>query len=375
MIDPSTELASGFTAQRYRDLRLLLDAAKPNSKEWEEVLEAFGRRIRERFLKPIRELARHDHLDVLPNRPGFAILALDCLLIDTIQSFREGRISTGEVSPAHSFKSFLRSAANFGDFKSRDRDDFFQYVRNGLLHNGETRKDWKIRIDVPALLTRDAITGTRTINRRLFHAGVVREFRLLCGEVKSGSVEARTQFLRRMDALAGLPICALPSRYFAYGSNLLESEIRKDAPDAQTEGMAFLPGHRLTFNKHSVTRKCDAANIEKDSGRVVWGVVYRMHDQDRKQLGQREKGYREISDLVVYLTSADAEDVTPVEVFTFQAEQPCARGCGPDAAYLGLIVEGARSRSLPSDYTGTLESQLGALTSTCWKPADPRRNC
>jgi hypothetical protein len=33
VIDPATELASGFPVQRYRDLRPLLDAAKPNSKE------------------------------------------------------------------------------------------------------------------------------------------------------------------------------------------------------------------------------------------------------------------------------------------------------------------------------------------------------
>lgn len=165
-----------------------------------------------------------------------------------------------------------------------------------------------------------------------------------------------------MDALGGLPVCALRNLYFAYGSNLLGSEISKDAPEAEAVGMAFLPCRRLTFNKHSVTRQCDAANIEKDSASTVWGFVYRMHDQDRERLGKREKGYREISDLAMYLTSADNEDVIPVATFTFAAEKTCTRGCGPNSTYLSLIVEGAKSRSLPNDYRERLESQLDALT-------------
>src|SRR5262249_48694813 len=153
-------------------IRQLLDQGDPSA--WDEALSAVRRRIAERFLRPMRDLARFDKQDELPNRPGFAILALDCLLIDTIMSFREGRVSTGEVSTAHSFRQFLKSQP-FRDFSSRDRSDFFDYVRNGILHNGETRKDWKVRIDTTRLLERT--TTTRTINRRLFHAAVIRQWR------------------------------------------------------------------------------------------------------------------------------------------------------------------------------------------------------
>ena len=55
--------------------------------------------------------------------------------------------------------------------------EFFQYVRNAILHNGETRKDWKIRIDTERMLERDPITNTRTINRRHLHAAIEAEFR------------------------------------------------------------------------------------------------------------------------------------------------------------------------------------------------------
>lgn len=201
-MDPDTEIASNFTVGRYWELRPLLDPTGGAGPEWAEVLAAFRRRIRERFLKPIGELARHDTLDDPPTRPGFAILALDCLLIDTIQAFREGRARTNDISPARSFKDFLR-APRFVSFNKRDRDEFFHYVRNGLLHNGETRGDWKVRIDTPGMLYKDPRARSRTINRRIFHAALVREFRAYCQALRDRTRETRERFLQRMNAICG----------------------------------------------------------------------------------------------------------------------------------------------------------------------------
>ena len=78
--------------------------------------------------------------------------------------------------------------------------------------------------------------------------------------------------------------------YFAYGSNLLDSEIRRHAPEAESVGVAFLAGYRLVFNKHSVSRGGDAASIEKSPSSVVWGYLYRLSDRDRNGLTRREKG-------------------------------------------------------------------------------------
>ena len=126
-MDPSTELASGFTVARYIELRPQLAGAEQSIEGWREVINAFRRRIEERFLHRSKNsaglttLSRFLTARVLPFWPSY------CLLIDTIQSFREGRITTGDVSPAHSFKMFL-SAPRFSDFTNRERGEFFQYV-------------------------------------------------------------------------------------------------------------------------------------------------------------------------------------------------------------------------------------------------------
>jgi len=205
MTDNETEIASDFTIGDYHRIRESLEVTNPRTSEWLQVQAAFKRRIEERFLSPIHELERFDKFEELPMRPGFAILALDCLLIDTIQSFREGRVLTLERGPSASFRDFLRAPA-FHQFTSSDRSDFVGYVRNGLLHNGETRDDWKVRIDTSKLLTKDTVSKTRTINRRLFHAAVLLEYRKLARSIIDGPAEVRIRFLRRMDAICDWPV-------------------------------------------------------------------------------------------------------------------------------------------------------------------------
>jgi cation transport regulator ChaC len=361
-MDPATELASNFTVERYAPLRDHLVGAALDEKAWAEVISAIRRRVQERFLTPVRELSRFDEQDELPYRPGFAILALDCLLIDTIQSFREGRVTTGNVSPAKSFKTFL-SSPRFADFKATDRGDFFQYVRNGIFHNGETRKNWKIRIDNKRMLDRDGTTETTTINRQLFHAAVEQEFHDLISLLESGDVEVRQNFLRRLDAMSGIPTDPLKNFYFAYGSNLKDVECLRTATGAQSYGVAFLPCYRLAFTKCSTTRRGDAANIHEDPGSMVWGYVYRVSDGDREALKEREGGYKKIT-VTVHLGPPKSEDYpTPLTAFTFAASATCAQKCGPRSDYLQLLIEGAKERGLPEAYQETIRAAGGAATS------------
>lgn len=354
-MDPTTELASNFTVARYHELRQRLAANDHDEDAWTELLDALERRVQERFLRPIEQLAGTRQPNASTVVPGFAILALDCLLIDTIQSFREGRVTTGDASPAHSFKTFL-SAPSFAVFSRRDRDDFFHYVRNGILHNGETRGGWKIRIDTRTMLERDPATGTRIINRELLHEAVNGEFVQLLATLRFGKdQQMREQFLRRMDAIAEYPPAARKHAYFAYGSNLDQAEITKTAPDAQDVGVAYLPCYRVIFTKHADTRGGDAATITPDPNSVVWGYVYRITDDDKKALEAREAGYDELLDATVQLLAPNA-DPTPVRAFTFIARESCPKHCGPSTEYLGIVVKGAMQRQLPPEYTEQLKA-------------------
>lgn len=360
-VELKTELASGFTVGRYHELKPSLLAQ--DSASWEEVIAAVVRRIEERYLAPIRDLEQHDALPLRqrPTRAGFAIVALDCLLIDTIQSFREGRSETAEISPSRSFEEFLFAAA-FSDFSNRDRGSFFQNVRNALLHNGETRSNWKIRIGTRTMVTREGTT--RLLNRRLFHAAVLAEWNSFCALVSSRDELTRIAFLRRLDALSGLG----PEwqYYFAYGSNLLAAECARDAKDAVSRGRAFLPRHRVVFTKHSTTRNGDAASLVRDDCSVAWGYVYRVSRADVDALQRREVGY-ELVHVTVFEDLYPFPKATPIPAITFVAAEQCSKKCGPPAEYLALVIEGARERSLPEYYLAALSEMLGQSRS----PAKP----
>jgi cation transport regulator ChaC len=158
-----------------------------------------------------------------------------------------------------------------------------------------------------------------------------------------------------MDAICDSATSPLNNFYFAYGSNLLQSELLRTCADAEYVGKAFLPGYRLTFSKHSVTRKGDAASIEIDPCRMTWGVIYRMNNGDKEALKKREGGYKEIA-VEAYLI--DEEDVTPQRAFTFVGEVICTKNCGPTDEYLAIVIRGASSRGLSEGYCEQIKTEF-----------------
>lgn len=74
--------------QRYSDI----DWAK-----LDEVVDAFGRRIRDWYLDPAKELAKNGHF-------AFSVMALNCLLIDTLSQF-----VCGKDSSRNTYKWFVRN--------------------------------------------------------------------------------------------------------------------------------------------------------------------------------------------------------------------------------------------------------------------------
>jgi hypothetical protein len=203
-MDRLTEISSGFRVHDYHQVRPTLHANNPGTAAWTRVIAAFEARMSERFLDPIAVLATTS-VTQPRMRPGFAIMALNCLVIDSLQSFREGRTATNAASTAAAFKMFFNTSPSFTIFNSNDRNDFVNGVRNALLHNGETRYDWKIRRTGSQILTRDKKTGSRILNYNLFHAAVVSEYHAYVRELNSDDAAIRARFLARMDALCQWP--------------------------------------------------------------------------------------------------------------------------------------------------------------------------
>src|SRR6266511_5573892 len=95
------EIATGVKNTDWQKLRLTLTSSK---EDWEAGVTMFEKRVR-RFLEPVRVLMMASEIEVRIYA-GFAIMALDCLLVETLQSFRIGRSNPLKGNDGYSTQAF-----------------------------------------------------------------------------------------------------------------------------------------------------------------------------------------------------------------------------------------------------------------------------
>lgn len=148
--------------------------------------------------------------------------------------------------------------------------------------------------------------------------------------------------------------------YFAYGSNLKLSEIRRTCSTAARRCRAVLPHYSLVFPRKSIERECGVASIETCAGEQVWGGVYAIAKSERQALEKRE-GYKpnRPSSENAYVRQQltvfeDGDPSKPLDVMTFianrQPEPPL-----PGGEYLGIIIAGAAEWKLDAQYIARLK--------------------
>src|SRR5205809_837140 len=102
-------IAPGFDELDWQALQL----TDPESPDWQRGITIYDARIRGRFLDPAEQLIQAETpLDRQERRFGFAVLALDCLLVETLQAFILGLTDTDRRSK-EMFVSFLSVAPSF----------------------------------------------------------------------------------------------------------------------------------------------------------------------------------------------------------------------------------------------------------------------
>lgn len=180
----------------WRNLKL----DESESPDWDGAIEIFKDRIVERFIVPINALIEYERSrQPSERRCGFVIMAIDCLLIETLQAFRWGKLLS-EYNPAETslIVKFLHKSPRFywEDWKAYR---FCRDFRNGILHQAETKNDSLIRSDGP-LVTGDENDKGLIINRTKFHEQVEGAFSDYLNELREESkTELRSNFRKKMD--------------------------------------------------------------------------------------------------------------------------------------------------------------------------------
>lgn len=125
-----------------------------------ELADFFYNRFYVRYLKPF-EFENKEYVKSFKN--GFAIMTSCCLLIETFVSYTNAGFIDTKNKSERSFGYFFLTNKDFYCFSKRGLDltkyekqttkylnnkgipkDFYANVRCGILHNGETKNNWKI---------------------------------------------------------------------------------------------------------------------------------------------------------------------------------------------------------------------------------------
>jgi hypothetical protein len=175
-----------------------LDLSSPQKADWQIAVEIFLDRLEGRFLAPIQAIRKHSD-EHIATFSGFAIVAIDCLIIETLMQFRRGEEETsGDHKKA--FAKFFASSSHFKPYFDSEQKSFlfYNHFRNGLLHQAQTKRRSLIRIGEDKMVEwSDPLRPEEglVLDREKFHEALLREIQDYAEGIRTP--KARSDFVLR----------------------------------------------------------------------------------------------------------------------------------------------------------------------------------
>lgn len=219
------EIATNFTVGEWKGLKL----TESHSPDWQTAITVLKNRLLSRYFMPVETLLKSGtdgtHAGDASHGSGFgfAIMAINCLLVETIQAFKDGVTlgrgeSTDKADAGITLRSpkgktglvqkFLTSSKHFkSSFTTKRAQVFYKHFRCGILHAGQTMGTSLIWDDGP-LVVDNGHNGI-IINRNEFSTCLRADFdeylQILSGGGKAQDVTKRRNNLKKvMDHICGI---------------------------------------------------------------------------------------------------------------------------------------------------------------------------
>ncbi len=138
--------------------------------------------------------------------------------------------------------------------------------------------------------------------------------------------------------------------YFAYGSNMKRSYLEERIGTVEDCGIATLKDNRIAFNKESKKDGTGKTNILPTEHEDVFGVIYKMSEEQLKLLDGIEGGYVRILMLVEF-----EGKMTEVQTYVASPHR-INNDLLPTTDYLQNLIDGARDHRFPQTYQDHLKS-------------------
>jgi hypothetical protein len=205
--DTNPWISPTYRAEDWRSL----DLSHHDSSDWQTAVDIFYDRIYGRFLAPVQAIS--DHPDYrIRGFSGFVIIAIDCLLIETMYQFYKG-IDETDIKHIDAFWYVFSTNPHFrSEFDSKNKSDiFYRHFRCGILHQAKTKKKSKIRVDRPKMVEQSNprnIEEGLIIDRELFHQALISEINDYMARLQNPKgdidIELREKFKGKMKTIVSM---------------------------------------------------------------------------------------------------------------------------------------------------------------------------
>lgn len=181
-------------------------ASQGGAVDWKLATNIFKDRLHGRFLKPVEHISQDYEIWEFS---GFTILAIDCLIIETLNQFYNGIDETvGEHRKA--FWDFFKNSKHFRtNFSRKKAYIFYSHFRCGILHQAQTKYHSVVRIDEDRMIAPvnpQCIAEGLIVDRELFHEALKREIEDYIQKLLSGDEvhnKLRENFVKKMNFICG----------------------------------------------------------------------------------------------------------------------------------------------------------------------------
>jgi len=214
--------------KEWQKLRILLSNNYEINDNWISAINLFKERIDRKYFTPIEYLIKEE----VNQGEGFTILTTQCAIIESLASFRKGKIFNHRKDSQSPSYEYSKSARKFVDFLHTDdvfknnfwilennrkkknkpfnANEFYADVRCGLLHEARTKGNWFITTNSNNSETETLFLENKNeiikIFRSTLHYRLKKSVDKYCEDLKvvnSNGNKLRRLFGRKLDHLFG----------------------------------------------------------------------------------------------------------------------------------------------------------------------------
>jgi hypothetical protein len=185
-----------YCLEDYLELNLSLTSTEH---AWGRAINIFADRIEGRFLLLIQEYSDNIRTNYRNIDYSFSSIALCSLLIETLQQFYNGLDVTVFRGHKDAFIQFFTRSTYFSQhFTRRTAGFFYSDIRNGILHQAQTKRNTQLTFDQPDMII-EIENGIR-LDVIKFKDELLNEYEHYLERLReSANSELRENFIKKMN--------------------------------------------------------------------------------------------------------------------------------------------------------------------------------